>query len=258
MNNSIITAKAMKSLPFDRQFEEYIIEEVKDDGDYYTLNFEGGSGIGCAKTKFVPKPKMKAKLYGRGFGYSVRGIVVDGTPIYYRTPEEQESHFQEEQRQRQIEKEKEFEKNKDKLDADFNALPKVYQIRINWFRKNNSRFRIEYEPYELFVCKESLKIAKALEFPEAIEKWSKMDSKEQEKYVKIDQGHSGNTFGCAVLLAQLYCLKPQYVILGHGALIYLCGCKDYGCFHNKERIKLAQPEQSLYASPYARFLALDM
>lgn len=258
MQNYTITPAAWNMMPLDLQFEIYVIKEVKSSKEYHELHFKEGSCFVIKNTGFIPKPNMKVKFYGRGFGYTVRGIIINNTPIFYRTEDEHEQDFQEEQRQNEIKREKDFEKNKLKLDADYDSLPKVYQIRIDWFRKNNPKFRIDFEPYELFCCKESIKIAKALKTPNAIDEWQKLSYDEQIKAVKIDSGHSGNTIGCATLLAKLYCDRPRYVILAHGAMVCLCGCEEYGCLHNQERIQLAEPERSLYDLPYARFLALEI
>ena len=51
----------------------------------------------------------------------------------------------------------------------------------------------------------------------------------QKMIVPIDDGHSGNTFGCAVMLAILYVTSPEYIIKAHGALAPLVGCEAYGC-----------------------------
>lgn len=46
-----------------------------------------------------------------------------------------------------------------------------------------------------------------------------------------DDGHSGNTFGCAARLAYHYLTEQENIVREHGALVPLVGCEKYGCPH---------------------------
>jgi hypothetical protein len=110
-------------------------------------------------------------------------------------------------------------------------LPAIFQKRIRNFREANKNFRWDYESYEMFCCEEAIKIANCLKTEDKIITWAKLDWNEQVKQVPIDEGHSGNTFGCAVQLARLYVAQHQLIEKAHGALANLVGCKEYGCKH---------------------------
>jgi hypothetical protein len=82
----------------------------------------------------------------------------------------------------------------------------------------------------MFACKEAVKIAKACITVAGVEKFGKLSGDEQKHFVpSLSDGHSGNTFGCAMFLAKCYLTDEKLVAVQHGALCPLVGCKDYGC-----------------------------
>jgi hypothetical protein len=60
------------------------------------------------------------------------------------------------------------------------------------------------------------------------------DYKRCEEVLGVSDGHSGNTFGCALNLAILYLNEPEFVVKQHGALAVLVGCEKYGCPHEEQ------------------------
>jgi len=122
----------------------------------------------------------------------------------------------------------EFEKNKAQLDKDFDNLPKPFQDRIARFRENNPEFRVDYEGYEMFCCKEAVKMAEALKTPEEVQRFSELSCDEQRKLVDFDEGHSGNTFGSAVRLAYWYLKEHNMVSQLHASLSPLVGSEESG------------------------------
>ena len=78
-------------MPDDTQYEEYSIEAVKDLTDSYELAL-GGWSLWCPKRDGLPDPSVgeKCRLYGRGIGSPVRGIVIEGRVYRYQTELEQE------------------------------------------------------------------------------------------------------------------------------------------------------------------------
>jgi len=218
----------------DTEYKEHVIDAIKSDDalNMWDICVDKSAYMLIPKhATFIPKVGMKAKFYGRGFGYPVRGVVIEDTVMFYRTKEEEETKHKNWVQNKIKEDKARFEKNKDAMDKRFNALPEVFQKRIQRFRDNNSDFRWEYEDYELFTCEEAVKIANALKTEEAIVKWKDMDWEDQKKLVDIDDGHSGNTFGCAVMLAQFYITRPEFVVKSHGAMVGVVGCEEYGCKH---------------------------
>lgn len=80
--------------PKDSEFEEHAIESVRGDRDTgWELRFDGCMCFGCPKDSPVePQPGMVARMYGRGWGAPVRGLFLNGTKVYYRTPDEDDEY----------------------------------------------------------------------------------------------------------------------------------------------------------------------
>lgn len=216
----------------DAEFEEVTIEKVSASGDGHTLGRSDGFCFYCPPISdgYLPMAGDVARFYGRGIGAPVRGLVVNGHVAFYRTPAEQEAKFQDECRAREQEKRDTFDANRLKMDAEFDALPAVFQKRIARFRANQPDFRWKHEAYEMSVCVDAVKMAEALKTPEVIKSFHGMKWEEQQAAVPgLFDGHSGNTFGYAVRLAHHYVTEPDNVWLDHAAISALVGCEEAGC-----------------------------
>lgn len=165
-------------------------------------------------------------------GSRVRGVTLRGEQLFYKTDAELEAdrlEFAEKNRER---KEKEFKRDRKKLNEQYDQLPPEFQRRVSWFRAHNPDFRVEYEAYELSCCTDAALIVNTLKTEVKIKSFAKASYKKQQELVPgMYQGHSGNSFGMVVRLAQLYVQNPLFVIAEHGALTPLVGCIDYGCAH---------------------------
>jgi hypothetical protein len=230
-----ISKKALKYLPNDQEYREEVIEKVEDLKD----NWDIGTNIGNllvpkCNTKFVPEAGMITNFYGKGLGHTIRGVTIPAHNIifYYRTPEEEEQRFKEEQKECDKEREKAYKKNKAKYEKSYKALPKVFQDRIDKFRKNNPTFNRDFLSYQLFCDEEAIKIASKLKTVEQINNFIQMSWDAQRKIVDVDPGHSGNSFGYTICNAKLWLTNPEQIINYHGALSKLVGCEAYGC-HKK-------------------------
>lgn len=77
--------------------QQYTTERIKsaepgdNDGPGWTLSFEGGHCLWCtgAECPVEPQPGEQARLYGKGFGYPVRGIAINGRTYRYLTEEQE-------------------------------------------------------------------------------------------------------------------------------------------------------------------------
>jgi len=118
-------------------------------------------------------------------------------------------------------------KQKDSLDADYESLPQIFKNRIYQFRTLNPEFRVKYESYEMFCCKEAVKISAAFSTSEEIDSFAKLSHEEQIKSVQLGDGHSGNTFAFACFLAKTYIDSPNYITKINGALAPLVGSEEY-------------------------------
>lgn len=76
----------------DDHFNDNVIESVSRGEDGYTITCDGWS-LWCGKDCPVePKVGQTARQYGRGFGYGVRGLFIDGVKVWYRTEAEDTEH----------------------------------------------------------------------------------------------------------------------------------------------------------------------
>jgi hypothetical protein len=219
----------------DTRFEEGPIKEVSRYKGNFSIVMEGGTGFGFKAEYLGPMKQPEVgdmiRVYG-GWGDRTRGVDLRGEPVFYKTPdqlaaehEEWKAHHKERQR-------KTFERNRRKLDRQFAALPPEFQRRISWFRAWNPDFRVENEGYEMMVCVDAVKIAEAMKTVAGVKRFGKASWKKQHELVPgLEEGHSGNSFGCAVMLARLYLENPILVVAWHGAMTPLTGCDDYGCAH---------------------------
>lgn len=75
----------------DMEFEETSIAKVEEDETSYIITREEGWCFSVDKKHGIePKRGMKARFYGRSIGFPVRGLMLDGKMVFYKTPTEQE------------------------------------------------------------------------------------------------------------------------------------------------------------------------
>lgn len=228
----------------DHDYEEYRIVKVEgptDDG-WYTIHC-GGFCFGVPPSSSTPAIGQVARFYGEGFGRPVRGLMLDGVPIFYRTATEQHDYEANQRAAARRKKQEEFEAGgRAKLDADYLALPEEFKRRIDRFRAYRTDFRWEMEPYEMSVCVDAVRIARALGSADAVRHFHGLSSwAEQVALVPgLFDGHSGNSFGMACRLAALFLNRPDLVDKEHGALCALTGCQEYGCWAASKEAKSAE------------------
>ena len=159
-------------------------------------------------------------------GSQVRGFDLNGKRVFYKTDEDLDRDHKAWVEKYQKEKEEIFEKEKAQYDKQYESLPQIFKDRIDKFRNDNPKFRVDYESYELFTCTEAVIIAEACgsaekvrEFSQCNDRWSMVPN--------LDKGHSGNTMGMATRLAYIYLEQPDMVTKAHGALAPLVGSREY-------------------------------
>lgn len=225
--------------PDDDQYEDLRVTAVNPAGDDATAGWYIGLSSGFsfwiqADSPVTPAVGMPIRMYGRGVGYTVRGVFLDGQRVYYKTEAEQDEEFRKQCEDRHKERRYDFEKNRADYDRRYGLLPEVFRRRLDRFRSNNPEFRWEYEPYELFVCEQAVVIAAAVpagsDPARFISDFKELDFTAQQAMVPgLADGHSGNTFGAACALAAWFLIHPENVVRAHGALAPLVGSKEYGC-----------------------------
>lgn len=220
----------------DIEFEIMTVESATLHKGWWDVRFAEGTGLGI-EASLQPdrtiEPGQTVKLYGRGFGYPVRGIVIDDVVWRYETEDEHRESQRREHEAAEQKRRDEFEATgRAELDAKYAALPALFQQRIDRFRANNPDFRWKYEGYEIFTCEQAVVIADALKTVEALEQFHAASwDFQKERIPDLSSEHSGNTFGMACVLARCLIERPEYVVKMHGALTALVGCEEYGCDH---------------------------
>lgn len=210
--------------------ETNTITEVRESSDWFEI-LCGCQGCGLKK-EYGITPKVGDSLTvhtkGGAFG-TIRGMDLNGKQIFWKTDEDLETERLEWLRKNEEEKQQRYKDNVATMDEQYNALPKCFQERIDKFRANNDRFRIDYESYELFCCEQAIVIANGCKTTEGIKEFADKKWDEQLKQVpELSDGHSGNTFGAACHLAYWYLSNPENVVKMHGALSPLVGSDEYG------------------------------
>lgn len=208
---------------------------VPKEGTHIHIDSVQGGCFGLDKKYgIIPKKGDTMVLYCVN-GSIIRGIDLNGEKIFYKSDEELEQERKEWLENNEKEKQENFEKEKERMDKRYDALPKAFQERINKYRNNNPRFRVDYESYELFCCEQAIEIAKACKTPEKVKEFKSKSWDEQKEFVPtLSDGHSGNTFGAACSLAYWYLKEVDNVVMMPGSLATLVGSKEYGDIPKEE------------------------
>lgn len=221
----------------DKQFETNVIKSFNKETGGYSLTFESGWSFWMPDVGFAPEVGQTAKLFGRGIGYTVRGLVVNDKVVFYRTEAEQEELHRKKQAESESKKRTDYDAKTEDYNRRVATLPPPFTERIMGFRNwKPETWKYDFEPYELFTCEQAVEIATALKTSEEISRFHKLDFSEQKKLVAaLSEDHSGNTFGAACLLANIYLTKPELLPSAHGALCPLVGCNEYGCVASRSK-----------------------
>lgn len=172
----------------------------------------------------------EVRCYGRGFGYPVRGLVIDGVMVFYRTEDQEQARHEQWVADQKAKRIADYEARRSEYDARIAALPETFRTRLHGFAAKNPEFGPEYLPYELFVCEEAVKIARACDTEAEVQRFAGLPYPEQKARVPdLGEGHSGNTFGAACYLARLWLHEADLVPKAHGAIVPLVGCDAFGC-----------------------------
>lgn len=211
------------------------IKSVEADERGYTITREDGWCFGGVTREMVraaqspdPEAGMEIAFWG-SIGQVVRGVMLDGVMLYWRSDIAQRVKHEVELSSERASRQRELDNTRTDRDARRAALPANFQRRLLALESNNPAWRREYEPYELSICEDAVRIATALKTVQAIQAFRKMDWDEQKRAVPgLFDGHSGNSFGMAVRLAHWHIADPGEVEREHGGMCPLVGCVEYG------------------------------
>jgi hypothetical protein len=77
----------------DNQYEESTVKSVRKESDGWSITrSDGWSFYVPAGSPVEPKEGMTARFYGKGLGYTVRGLYIDGRAVFYRSEEADKEH----------------------------------------------------------------------------------------------------------------------------------------------------------------------
>ena len=237
----------------DREFHDHEVSSIQEDrvtevdSSGFMVKFVDGT-ILFVTDSFercrVPVKGDILRLFGKGFGFVVRGVAlvdkafnVTGLYRYLSEDEEKAQHLQDvaEKKKKQI---AEWEAKKVETLEKVSKLPEPFRSRFDFFMKR-PLWGAEFGFYEVFVMTQAALIAETFKTSEAIESFHKMSWEKQKVLLPgLDSGHSGNTFGAACTLANLFLTNPLLVPRMHGALCPLVGCVQYGCYSQSEEARL--------------------
>lgn len=202
--------------PYDSNDEKRL--ELRIDGSLMLSVPDPGQELTIGETVYA---------FGKGFGYSVRGAAVGDVLTHYKTAVQEQAEWQENRRLEEARKLLVWQENLPTYMADLNGLHEPFKNRIEFFMRDTN-WGPQYGAYEMFVCKEAIKIASHCKTADSVKALQSSSWEEQSKV--IDANHSGNTAGAAFTLAYLFLTDAGVVPKMHGALCPLVGCKAYGCF----------------------------
>ncbi|HEX2882230.1 MAG TPA: hypothetical protein VHO25_22070 [Polyangiaceae bacterium] len=222
----------------DAQRRETVVQECEPNDKGWTV--KDGDGWSLSVPNDIcdqrPQPGETFLQFGKGIGFTVRGIVIGGRTYRYNTAEEEDQRHKDWCREQDEKRQQQLDETKTDRDARIAALPEPLRLRLERFQRVNPDFRRDHEPYELFCCEEAAKLYAALPTREQITAFKQLSVDEQKQAVpalSLNE-HRGNTFGATCMLAAMLCERPDLVPRAHGALCPLVGCEDYGCFAGHE------------------------
>lgn len=115
-------------------------------------------------TDIVPKPGDILRVYGR-FGRPIRGLMINGRTIYYRTEKMQEIRDRYIQETSKARHRRETDSKMPEYVHQYNELPPLFRRDIDAAMRDNPNFWYEYlgGPYQLFIYTEAYRIHRDLE-----------------------------------------------------------------------------------------------
>jgi len=215
--------------PGDDQFQDVTVKAVDafDSGGWVITRSDGWSFAVPPESPVVPAAGMPVRFYGRGIGYTVRGLFLDGKEVFYRTEEGQREKDRQDQEERDRGQRYDYERDRAALAARAASLPGPLRARLDAFRRHNPDFGWKYESYELAVSELAARVAATLKTEEAVRAWAALDYEGQTAAVPLDGGLTGNMVGCATLLARLLLSDLSSVPSVPGALSPIVGASEF-------------------------------
>lgn len=225
--NQDLTAEEMQVAPFDDEYEEDRVAEVEPRPGGYAIRRSDGGWLSFDDGPIIPEVGMTARFYGRGFGYVVRGLTIDGYTFYYRTAEQDRERHEAEVAKRNQERAAEYARTKGEMAERLSVYPDVFRRRIHRFLAN-SPTAWEHQAYEMMVCDAALLIIDT--YPDAPSHRRWVDNAYEPSIPEsFEMGLSGNQWDMARRLASWWFVDRENIYRDHAAISLLVGCEAAGC-----------------------------
>jgi hypothetical protein len=215
----------------DKQFQDSTITEVRSRKDGYEITMETGWTLGAPLGPIMPEVGQAIRLYGRGTGYAIRGIVIAGQVFRYQTETEAREEHARTVAQQKLDSWEAYKAGTAEREAAIALLPDVFQRRLRRFMENAPETAWDHQGYELATCQAALAIAAACDIRMGVHEFAALTCEQQiEEAPELDTlGLSGNQFGMACRLAHWYLTERENVWKEHAAISILTGCAEAGC-----------------------------
>lgn len=87
-----INRETYKYKASDKEYQDHFIIAIEDYQPNWDIQIEDKAWLSVPKIKnHIPKVGDSIRFYGKGEGYTVRGVDIDNVTYYYRTPEQQKT-----------------------------------------------------------------------------------------------------------------------------------------------------------------------
>lgn len=217
----------------DTEFDQDTITGVTpyENGTGYTVSLSSGWHLNVPTGPITPEPGQSIRLYGRGLGYDIRGIVIADHVFRYATPDQWATQRAQAAAERLAQRRTQYAAARPELDTQIAALPAPYRDRLTGFMARAPETAWEHQGYELAVCRAAIAIHAACEDGSDVRLFAECPVSEQISRAPLlaELDLSGNQFGAACRLAQLQHLDVTLIPQEHAALCVLAGCRDCGC-----------------------------
>ncbi len=222
----------------DQEFKEKLITSVShlnaDTGTCAITTDDNWSFI-VPRGPFTPQPGQTARFYGRGVGYTVRGLVIDGHVFFYESVAEHHARQVREQQARLEAERVAYDQNAEPREARIQALPEPFRRRVRGFVRRAPATAWRHQDHEIVICQAAAAIHAACPTLDAVQAFVTLQIPEMLERVPLlnDLGLSGNGFDAAVRLARYATGEgtnsPVLIERDHHALCPLFGCQQVGC-----------------------------
>ena len=140
-------------------------------------------------------------------------LVLNDKVVFYKTDEQLDKEKAVKEKAYEDKKIADFEKNREKVDWQYNNLPKCFKERIDKKRSEDPKFRFNSERYEIFCYEQAIAIANGCNTRNQVLAFKEMDWNSQlDKVPLFSEDQSQDTLTYSLELAILYLESPDKIL----------------------------------------------